>query len=383
MVENPRSVFRLFIAILALSALACGSFSLGGSDEATTESATAALDSDAIIAAAVATVEAQSQGVSDRPVTTTGEVIDLELQNTLIDLYDRISPAVVFILASESSGTGFVLDTEGHIVTNNHVLVDETEFEVVFYDGARRSARVTGRDVDSDLAVIQVDDLPEGITPVTLGDSNNVDVGQFVIAIGNPFAQQSSMSFGIVSGLGRSLESQRSTGSLARFSLPEVIQTDAPINPGNSGGPLLNLAGEVIGVNSAIRTTTGVNSGVGFSIPVNAVKRIAPALISEGSYTYPYLGVQIGSLNLTQQERLGLDSTEGALVTLVPPGEPAATAGIEAGDVILEMDGTTIKDSDALISYLVFNTVVGQTVDVLVVREGGELIIPVTLGERP
>jgi 2-alkenal reductase len=376
-------MFRLFIGVLVLAALACGTLPFSGNDEALETATDNTADPDALIAAAVATVEARESQVADRPVTVTGDVIDLDLQNTLIDLYDRVNPSVVFILADDGSGSGFVYDSQGHIVTNNHVVANGTDFEVVFSSGERSEAELIGTDVDSDLAVIKVVDLPPGAAPVALGNSNNVSVGQFVIAIGNPFEQQSSMSFGIVSGLGRSLTSQRILPGQGFYSLPEVIQTDAPINPGNSGGPLLNLAGEVVGVNSAIRSTTGVNSGVGFSIPVNAVKLIAPKLIAEGEYVYPYMGVSIVSLNLAQQERLGLPSTQGALVTQVPEGQPAEAAGVQSGDVIIAINGAPIASSDGLISYLVFNTEVGETVDVRLIRDSEELTIPVTLGERP
>ena len=200
------------------------------------------------------------------------------------------------------------------------------------------------------------------------------------------------MSLGIVSGLGRSLESQRQLdGSGGRYSLPEVIQTDAPINPGNSGGPLINLAGQVVGVNSAIRSTTGVNSGVGFSIPVNAVTRIIPKLIEEGRYIYAYMGVQIQSLNLNLQDRFGLSQAKGAYVTGVTTDGPAEAAGLvpaeetdgTGGDLIIAIDGKPILDTEELIAYLVFNAEVGQTIDLTVVRDGETVTVPLTLGARP
>jgi 2-alkenal reductase len=200
------------------------------------------------------------------------------------------------------------------------------------------------------------------------------------------------MSLGIVSGLGRSLESQRQTETFrGRYTLPEVIQTDAPINPGNSGGPLITLNGEVVGINSAIRSITGVNSGVGFSIPVNAVQRIAPVLINDGSYSYAYIGVQIQSLNLNLQEIFELPQADGAYVTSVTEGGPAEEAGLIAadeddgtgGDLIVAIDGTPVSDTEELISYLVFHTEIGQTVDLSVIRDGETITLPLTLGERP
>ncbi|MEZ4516004.1 MAG: PDZ domain-containing protein [Chloroflexota bacterium] len=195
--------------------------------------------------------------------------------------------------------------------------------------------------------------------------------------------------------MGRSLTSQRIAEGGGFYSLPRVIQTDAAINPGNSGGPLLNLQGEVLGVNSAIRTDTGTNSGVGFSIPVNAVHRVIPALLAEGSYTYPYIGIRMTALNLTTQERLGLPQTAGAYVTDVSTDTPAEEAGLHGsgvtelneplsgGDLIIAIDGRPIGNPDDLISFLVFETEVGQTIDLTVIRDGETMNIPLTLSERP
>ena len=196
------------------------------------------------------------------------------------------------------------------------------------------------------------------------------------------------MSVGIVSGLGRTLESQRIAEGGGRYSLPEVIQTDAAINPGNSGGPLLDLQGDVVGVNSAISTRTGTNSGVGFSIPVNAVKQIVPQLIEKGAYIYPFMGIRMLSLNLELQEQLDLPSATGAYVTDVTADTPAAGAGLvgqngPGGDLIVAVDGVPVISSDDLIAYLVFETEVGDTIDLTVIREGDEIVVPLTLGERP
>lgn len=193
------------------------------------------------------------------------------------------------------------------------------------------------------------------------------------------------MSLGIISGLGRSLASQR-----LGYSLPQVLQTDAPINPGNSGGPLLDMAGRVLGVNSAIRTDTGVNSGVGFAIPVNAVRRIVPALIESGVYIYPYMGIEVprDPLTLADYEQLGLPRTSGAYITGVRPESPADVAGLigqpgPGGDLIIAVDGQTVHVFNDLLSYLVFETAVGQTIELTILRDGKEMIIPLTLGERP
>lgn len=326
--------------------------------------------------------------------------IENDLQDALITLYQRVNPAVVHIFVSDEqgflgTGSGFAYDATGYIVTNNHVVTDGNEYEVVFSDGTRQSAELIGSDVDSDLAVIKVPSLPAGVQPVILGDSNTVVVGQFVVAIGNPFGEANSMSVGVVSALGRTLESQRIPEGGGRYSLPQVIQTDAAINPGNSGGPLLNLQGEVIGVNSAILTRTGTSSGVGFSIPVNAVKRIVPSLIANGEYLYPFIGVSMLELDLASQTSLQLSQATGAYITNVQPGTPAEQAGLigsgatelnqplPGGDLIIRVNGQAIDNPDDLISYLVFDAVVGQTIELTVLRNGSEINVPLTLGARP
>ncbi|MDJ0753425.1 MAG: trypsin-like peptidase domain-containing protein [Ardenticatenaceae bacterium] len=320
-----------------------------------------------------------------------------QLEETLIALYDTVNPSVVFIFTyiddfGAATGTGFVYDGEGNIITNNHVVADADRYEVLFPTGERVAASLVGTDVDSDLAVIKVDVLPSGINPIPLGNSTDIEIGQFAVAIGNPFGQQSSMSLGIISGLGRSLPSQRIADGGGRYSLPQVIQTDAPINPGNSGGPLLNIQGEVIGVNAAIRSETGSNTGVGFSIPVNIVRRVVPALIAEGNYVYPFLGVQIAPpIDLATQRLLDLPQPNGAYVTGITPGGPADDGGLVAsspetqlgGDLIIGVDGLTVNSFEDLISYLVFETEVGQDVTLTVLRDGSQVDVNITLGARP
>ena len=394
-----RSPLLLLFVLLALFALACGSFSIGQDDPPAATTA-APGDQQLLVEQAVATVMAQMPaGATTSP--SVAAPISTDLETTLIDLYQRVNPSVVqiFIFDEQSfptgTGSGFVYDAAGHIVTNNHVVAGAGGLEVVFPDGQRRAAELVGADVDSDLAVVRVDSLPAGVQPLPVGDSNSVQVGQFVIAIGNPFGEAGSLSLGIVSGLGRTLSSDRIAEGGGRYSLPKVIQTDAAINPGNSGGPLLNLAGQVIGVNSAIRTTTGENSGVGFSIPSNAVHRVAPALIAEGVYRYPYIGVRMASLDLAAQQAMGLPSPAGAYVTDLTPGGPAAAAGLRAsgindsigslpgGDLIIAVNGQSIASPDDLISYLVFEAEVGQTVTLTIIRDGEQIELPLTLGERP
>jgi S1-C subfamily serine protease len=333
--------------------------------------------------------------------------VDME-DSLLINLYQRVNPAVVYVevlvndggtLTPLGSGSGFVIDTEGRIVTNNHVVEQADAVRVVFSDGGVADAQVLGLDPYSDLAVIQVDIPPERLVPLELSDSNTLQVGQRVVAIGNPFGLDGTMTVGIVSALGRTLPAQVLQGT-GRFSNPEIIQTDAAINPGNSGGPLLDVRGRVIGVNTAIRSLTGTNSGIGFAVPVNTVKRIVPALIEEGAYRYPYLGITYDT-RFTMAELagpLGLPATHGALIDEVTPGTAADQAGLRGGnrevevmgttvnaggDIIVAIDGTKLRDFDDLIAYLVRETEVGQEVTLTVIRDGEELEIPVILGERP
>lgn len=327
-----------------------------------------------------------------------------------INLYQRISPAVVNIevsaetsegeLVDFGSGSGFVVDTEGYIVTNRHVIADADEIRVTFNDGTVLLAEVLGSDVYSDLAVLRVEP-PEGyeLVAVELGDSDEVLVGQRVIAIGNPFGLTGTMTVGIVSAVGRTLPSSAFTPA-GLFSNPLIIQTDAAINPGNSGGPLLDLRGRVIGVSSAIRSETGFNTGIGFAVPVNTVRRIVPQLIENGEVEYPYLGIssqtQFSLAELAVE--FDLPVTEGVLIDTVAEGSGAERAGLRGGDqtvnfrgaeirlggdIIVAIDGYPIRNFDELLAYLVTNTSVGQEIVVTIVRDGETLDVPVVLGARP
>jgi 2-alkenal reductase len=314
------------------------------------------------------------------------------LETTLINLYQIANPSVVYIINGQGSGSGFVYSENGYIVTNNHVVDGSQQVEVVFSTGERMLGELIGSDADSDLAVVQVDQLPKGVQPLPLADFESIQVGEFVVAIGNPFGETGSMSMGIVSGVGRSLQSQRGEANMGSYSLPEVIQTDAPINPGNSGGPLLNLNGEVVGVNSAIATTSGSSSGVGFAIPSSAIQRIVPVLIDEGSYTYSYMGVAFDNeISLEDLSTYDLEQTQGVYLLQVNPGGPADKAGLKAadpqtgrgGDLIIAIDGQPVNSFGALNSYLVFHTSPGQTIQVTLIRNGEPMEIPLTLGARP
>jgi 2-alkenal reductase len=384
--------FLFLISLMALTALGCQLAAVLPISENSAANATLPAETSIENPVSAETVNVGS-------ATQIVEVVTADLETRFIEIYNRVNPAVVHIFIFDGAdtflgtGSGFVIDQEGHIVTNNHVVADGDEFEVAFASGERSRATLKGTDVDSDLAVIQVSALPKGIQPVPLGDSAELQVGQFVIAIGNPFGEAGSMSIGIISGLGRTLESQRVVAG-GSFSIPQVIQTDAAINPGNSGGPLLNLSGEVVGVNSAILSTSGTNSGVGFSIPVNAVRNIAPALIADGEYKYPYIGIRMWpqAFTLRQLEELGLPPN-GVFVTGVSPDTPAEQAGLIGhnlsvsvaadGDYITAINGQPVRNSDDLLSYLVFETTVGETVELTVIRKGEEIKLPLTLGERP
>jgi 2-alkenal reductase len=301
-----------------------------------------------------------------------------------------------------------VIDTEGHIVTNNHVVASAGKIRVTFADGSTAPAQLIGADAYSDLAVIKVDVPAEQLVVAELGDSSNLRPGQRVIAIGNPFGLQGTMTMGIISALGRTLPESSSESAGGTFINPDVIQTDAAINPGNSGGPLLDSRGRVIGVNTAIRTTnqTGAgqpaNSGIGFAVPVNTVKRIAPELIERGSVRYPYLGITSReSLNLANlASQLGVDVKQGVLVFSVARGGPAERAGLRGGDennavlvdgvpvplggdIITAIDGMAVKDFGDLISKLTANYRVGDKVTLTILRDGRTQQIEVELGERP
>ena len=354
-------------------------------------------------AAAAPTALPQSIVTPDKLVIQ-ADAVDQLLSN----IYERADPGVVNIdvsagstLTEYGSGSGFVVDQDGHIVTNNHVIDGADEIDVTFWDGSVATAKLVGADPYSDLALLKVDVGSVKLVPLTLGDSDQVKVGQRVIAIGNPFGLVGTMTVGIVSGKGRTLPADVSTSS-ATFSNPDIIQTDAAINPGNSGGPLLNSAGEVIGVNSAIRTdgTNRANSGVGFAVPSNTVKRVVQQLQENGRVAYPYLGVTVDNHFTTGQLAavLNLPVNKGVLVASVVDGGPAERAGIKGGDqqvtvrgiavlsggdIITAIDGDLINSFDEMIAYLAAKKQVGQTVTVTLIRGDKTLQVPVTLDDRP
>jgi serine protease Do len=347
------------------------------------------------------------------PVGTVMVITSSEEEQLLEALYQRVNASVVNVMVTISAsggsrttptipqqgeGSGFVYDAQGHIITNNHVVAAADEIRVTFADGISVAAQVVGTDPDADLAVIQVDPKGLNLQPLPLGDSDALKVGQRVIAIGNPFGMPGTMTTGIVSALGRLLPSS-GTADGGRYNIPDIIQTDAAINPGNSGGPLLNIQGQVVGVNAAIESPVRGFAGIGLSIPANTVKKVVPALISQGFYEHPWLGIAGVTVSpaIAQANNLPEDQ-RGVLVATVTRGSPADKAQLRAargttsvqgqnipvgGDVIVGMDGRPVKKMDDLISYLSRYTEVGQTVRLSVLRDGKPIEVSLTLAARP
>jgi S1-C subfamily serine protease len=333
----------------------------------------------------------------------------------LINLYERVNPSVVNIeIVSrfhsgtdliDSSGSGFVLDLDGHIATNAHVVREAEEIIVTFFDGYVAEAEIMGIDVYSDLAVIRVKKPQKApLVPVSLGDSNEIEVGQRVVAIGNPFGLDGSMTAGIVSAVGRSLPSAQLLDSSYRgYNNPSIIQIDATVNPGNSGGPLLNSYGQVIGINTAIRTESGVFQGVAFAVPVNTMKQVVPQLIADGDAEYSWLGItsppsEGGFSVAALSDELDFPVRNGVLISSIEESSPAHRAGLQPGtefaivrgvevpingDIIVAINGQMIRDIDDLVAYLVENTSPGDTVVLTIVRDGQTLDLDVVLGTRP
>jgi S1-C subfamily serine protease len=339
-------------------------------------------------------------------------------EQLIINLYARVSPSVVNInvigaieefsnpeapgfpespfpeeFFQQGLGSGFVIDTEGHIVTNNHVVEGARRIQVHFSDDTEAEAEVVGSDPHTDLAVIKVNVPAALLHPVELGESDTLRVGQRAIAIGNPFGFERTVTTGIISAVGRVL--LQSSG----FSLSNLIQTDAAINPGNSGGPLLDSRGRVIGVNTIIFTDTGISSGVGLAVPVNTVKRVVPELIESGHFAHPWLGIRGYSISAGLAEALDLPMDRGVLIAEVIGNGPSAQAGLRGGqrevpvegfiepivaggDIIVAINDTEIRSMDDLITYLE-SAVVGQEVELTIIRDGDERHLTVKLDERP
>jgi 2-alkenal reductase len=364
----------------------------------------------AMIACRSMTLQPQQPALTSQPVIPVSP-LNLDTvnpaveQDGLVALYESVSPGTVAIITDQGQGSGFVYDAQGNIVTNYHVVEGAKTIEVRFPSGYMAYGTVVGTDLDSDLAIVKVDAPAGELHPLPLGDSSALKVGQTVVAIGNPFGLNSTMTLGIVSALGRTLDSAHLTTDGNLYTAGDIIQTDAAINPGNSGGPLFNINGEVIGINRAIRTdsttATGqpTNSGIGFAVSINIVKRVAPGLIATGKYDYPFLGVSSlpsDRLSLPVVETLGLKSYTGAYVTDVVPGGPAEKAGIVpgttptnipnlfgGGDLIVAIDGHQIHTFDEMLSYLITNKGPGDSVVLQVLRGNEKMDVTVVLEKRP
>lgn len=317
------------------------------------------------------------------------EVVNLAQNN-------RYSSAPV----EQGLGSGWIWDNNGHIVTNDHVVQGADALQIIFSDGTRADATLVGTDPSADIAVLKVDPSVAALRPLAQGNMANVEVGDDVVAIGNPYGWQGTLTVGIVSGLGRTISSQ------TQFSIPNAIQTDAAINPGNSGGPLLDLQGEVIGVNDQIESASGSNSGVGFAIPISIVQRVVPSIIKSGSYAHAYLGISGDTYNSTWASELGLPAkAKGVYVVEVAQGGPAANAGLHGGsqdsnimlgasnggasylpsggDLITGIDGQPVNSMDDLMTYLSEKASPGQTVKLSVTRGNQQGTIDITLGTQP
>jgi len=389
-------------------------------------SSTGAAIAQTAVPKAGASVAALLQGLDPARVQAaapaSGDLLDA-LQERLGLIYDQVNPSVVniqVVLQSESAtlgfegipdmpqgqipeasalGSGFVWDKEGHIVTNNHVVEDATEITVTFVDNTIIPAEVVGTDPDSDLAVIKVEVPADQLQPVQLVDSSDVRVGQLAVAIGNPFGLAGTMTVGFVSALGRSLPVDSGNSMGPFYSIPDIIQTDAPINPGNSGGVLVNDEGQIIGVPVAIESQTGQNAGIGFAVPSAIVQRVVPALIQDGSVQHPWLGISGTTLTSELAQAMDLGAKQrGVLVGEVTSGSPADEAGLRGGDnqvdangqqvqvggdVIVGIDGQSVNEFDELVTYLARSTDVGDTVTLTILRDGQEKTVDLTLAARP
>ncbi len=406
-----RGVRYLILSVLLIGALglsACSAalpaaFSLAGN-----------LTTDRQVSAAVAATGLAANSPAERPAALALAASDLE--GRLTEIYNSTNPAVVNIRVlaqrtgstggqapvAQGEGSGFVWDSQGHIVTNNHVVDGAQRVTVTFADGTTAPATVVGTDPESDLAVVKINPGAVKLQPISVGDSTSVKVGQFVVAIGNPFGLEGSMSFGIVSALGRSLPASGESAVMSQgpsYTIPDIIQTDAPVNPGNSGGVLLDLAGNLIGVPSAIESPVRGSAGVGFAIPSAIVKQVVPELIQSGKFVHPWIGISGGTLSPEIAKAMGLAETQrGALVASVSKGGPAEKAGLigndnsatidgqeipVGGDVITAIEGQPVKRFEDLVTYLARNGKVGQTVKLAILRDGKPLSLSLTLAARP
>ena len=320
---------------------------------------------------------------------------------TLVELFEKSESGVVRIDVDKinssretgSLGSGFVFDDLGHIITNAHVVESASSVTITFLDGSQYNAQIIGLDKFTDIAVIKVEEKPRYLHPLQMGDSSTLKVGEQVAAIGNPFGLSGSMTSGIVSQIGRLLPSQ-DTG----FSIPNVIQTDAAINPGNSGGPLLNMAGKVMGINTAIQSGTGQSAGIGFAVPSNTILKVVPVLIEKGKYSHPWIGISGKDIDPELAKVRDLDQSKGFLIVTVVPGSPAEIAGLKGvseikiigdkeypadGDIIVSVDGKEVRKISDILIHLQEEKSVGDEMILGILRDGEIMHIILALVERP
>ncbi len=329
-------------------------------------------------AASAAVAEAEDDGPADA--------------RSVSEIVRRESPAVVLIEAGGADGqgglgSGFLIDRDGHVLTNAHVVEDSTTTTVTFSDGTERTARILGVDTSTDLAVLKIPRVPEGIQPVRLGSSGALVVGQDVVAIGNPYGLERTATTGIVSALERTIEAPNG------FAIQNAIQTDAAINQGNSGGPLFDRAGRVIGMNTQIASQNGGNVGLGFAVPIDTIAPIAQSVIKDGTPKHAWIGITGRELTPALAGKLGLEGRRGVLVAEVADGGAAKAAGIVAArdsdaevprgaDLIIAVNGTPVEDM-ADVSRAVASRTVGERISVTVLRDGEERTVQMTLRDRP
>jgi len=381
------TTLAIFVVAVLVVAAACGN----GSGQAGSE------PTSGTVLSAVESTKISVQEPLDLGGLTADDIVAAQ-EEVLNDIYEAMLKSVVHIrvtrLYRQAEGSGFIWDDQGHVITNHHVIENADSVTVILSDHSELQARVLGSDPDSDLAVLKID-MPGGLlNPVSRGDSDQLKVGQLTTAIGNPFGQEFTMTSGIISALGRTMKSSNTP-----FSIPEMIQTDAPINPGNSGGPLVDSRGRVIGINTMIISRSGGSAGIGFAVPINIARQVVPVLISEGKYEHPWLGLSGRELSPEVAEFLGLSQgTRGALVVSVTWGGPADKAGIRGsakavtlrgigydvgGDIIVGINDTHIESLDDFIVYLAGNTRPGDVVFMDIIRENKKLQVTVELGTRP
>ena len=412
-----KSIFLLALLTLVITAAALTGAWVLGARSVNGAALPAALQAAQPVSGAPSAAAGRSASQGAAPTVTINVPAGVQAEAQLIEaVYRKVNPSVVRIVnlattqrfgasadaVPQGEGSGFVWDATGHIVTNDHVVRGADKLQVTFSDGTTLDAELVGSDPNGDIAVVKVDPKLVSLTPVEQGDMSQVQVGQPALAIGNPFGFEGTMTSGIVSALGRSIP------AVTGFDIPEAIQTDASINPGNSGGPLLNVQGQVIGVNAQIESTTRSNSGVGFAIPISLVQRIVPSLIKTGAYGHSYLGMSAGTYTRAWADALGFPAdAKGAYVMGVVQGGPADTAGLRpgtvdtslllgtdglgrpaylqrGGDLITAIDGQPVTGMDDVLIYMEEHTSPGQKVELMEVRAGGKpRTLEIALGQRP